>query len=62
MKQVELSAGTINYRDTGKGPAIVFVHGLLVDGTLWRKVVPLARRPLPLHRARPGRSGRTPSR
>jgi pimeloyl-ACP methyl ester carboxylesterase len=40
MNQIELSAGTINYRDTGSGPAIVFVHGLLVDGTLWRKVVP----------------------
>src|SRR5205823_7618405 len=23
------------------GPAIVFVHGLLVNGDLWRKVVPL---------------------
>jgi pimeloyl-ACP methyl ester carboxylesterase len=40
MKDIELSAGTIHYRDTGSGPTIVFVHGLLVDGTLWRKVVP----------------------
>jgi pimeloyl-ACP methyl ester carboxylesterase len=40
MKDIELSAGTIRYRDTGSGPTIVFVHGLLVDGTLWRKVVP----------------------
>jgi pimeloyl-ACP methyl ester carboxylesterase len=40
MNEVELSAGTIRYRDTGDGPPIVFVHGLLVDGTLWRKVVP----------------------
>jgi pimeloyl-ACP methyl ester carboxylesterase len=40
MNEIELSAGTIRYRDTGEGPAIVFVHGLLVDGTLWRKVVP----------------------
>ena len=39
MNEIELSAGTIRYRDTGSGPAIVFVHGLLVDGTLWRKVV-----------------------
>ena len=38
--EVELSAGTIRYRDSGTGPALVFVHGLLVDGTLWRKVVP----------------------
>ena len=41
MNDVELTAGTIRYRDTGDGPPIVFVHGLLVDGTLWRKVVPL---------------------
>jgi pimeloyl-ACP methyl ester carboxylesterase len=40
MKQIELSAGTIHYRDTGAGPPIVFVHGFLVDGTLWRKVTP----------------------
>ena len=41
MNDVELTAGTIRYRDTGQGPPMVFVHGLLVDGTLWRKVVPL---------------------
>lgn len=40
MQEIDLSAGTIRYRDTGAGPPIVFVHGLLVDGTLWRKVVP----------------------
>ena len=40
MKEVELTAGTIRYRDTGSGPPIVLIHGLLVDGTLWRKVVP----------------------
>jgi pimeloyl-ACP methyl ester carboxylesterase len=35
----QLSAGPIRYRDSGSGPPIVFVHGLLVDGQLWRKVV-----------------------
>src|SRR4051812_32333855 len=40
MNEIELSAGTIRYRDTGSGPPIVFIHGLLVDGALWRKVVP----------------------
>jgi pimeloyl-ACP methyl ester carboxylesterase len=42
VKDIELSAGTIRYRDTGSpdGPPIVFVHGLLVDGSLWRKVTP----------------------
>ncbi len=34
--QVELSAGTVEYTDTGgDGPIVVFVHGLLMDGTLW---------------------------
>ena len=39
---VTLEQGTIAYRETGPGdaPAIVFVHGAFVDGTLWRKVVP----------------------
>jgi pimeloyl-ACP methyl ester carboxylesterase len=40
MREVELSAGTIEYEDTGgSGPAIVFVHGLIMDGSLWRHVV-----------------------
>jgi pimeloyl-ACP methyl ester carboxylesterase len=39
-KHVDLSSGRIRYRDTGEGPPIVFVHGLLVDGRLWRKVTP----------------------
>ena len=37
---VDLSAGRIRYRDAGEGPPIVFVHGLLVDGQLWREVTP----------------------
>jgi pimeloyl-ACP methyl ester carboxylesterase len=41
MPDLTLPQGSINVRDTGSGPPIVFVHGLLVDGTLWRKVVPL---------------------
>jgi pimeloyl-ACP methyl ester carboxylesterase len=39
--EVRLSEGTIRYRDTGAGEPIVFVHGVLVDGTVWRKVAPL---------------------
>jgi pimeloyl-ACP methyl ester carboxylesterase len=41
MPEITLDQGTIEYRDAGEGAAVVFVHGLLVDGTLWRKVVPL---------------------
>lgn len=43
MRNVELSAGQICYRDAGDGSPILFVHGVFVNGTLWRKVVaPLA--------------------
>jgi pimeloyl-ACP methyl ester carboxylesterase len=36
MKQVELSAGTIEYRDTGgDGPTLVLLHGLMMDASLW---------------------------
>lgn len=40
-KTVQLPAGEIRYTDTGSGPIAVFVHGLFVDGRLWRKVTPL---------------------
>ena len=39
MPQIELSAGTIDYHDTGTGPPIVFVHGALVDAQLWRPAI-----------------------
>jgi pimeloyl-ACP methyl ester carboxylesterase len=40
QKEVTLPQGTIRYRERGNGEPIVFVHGLLVNGDLWRKVVP----------------------
>ena len=40
VKEVALSQGTIRYRERGSGEPIVFVHGFLVNGDLWRKVVP----------------------
>jgi pimeloyl-ACP methyl ester carboxylesterase len=40
MQEIELSAGPIHYRDSGSGAPLVFVHGLLVNGSLWRKVTP----------------------
>ena len=39
-KEVELPGGRLRYHDTGSGPALVFVHGVLVNANLWRKVVP----------------------
>jgi pimeloyl-ACP methyl ester carboxylesterase len=40
MQHIELSAGIIAYEDTGgSGPTIVLLHGLLMDGSLWRSVV-----------------------
>ena len=39
--EIELSRGRVRYQDVGSGPPVVFVHGLLVNGELWRKVVPV---------------------
>jgi pimeloyl-ACP methyl ester carboxylesterase len=36
--------GTIRYRESGAGEPIMFMHGLLVNGLLWRKVTPLLER------------------
>ncbi|MGV9412600.1 alpha/beta fold hydrolase [Nocardia sp. NPDC003693] len=39
-REIDLPGGRIRYHDTGDGPPVVFVHGLLVNADLWRKVVP----------------------
>lgn len=39
-RQIELSAGTIEYEDTGgEGPAIVLLPGLMMDASLWEQVI-----------------------
>jgi pimeloyl-ACP methyl ester carboxylesterase len=36
VTEIELSAGTIEYQDTGgDGPVIVLLHGLMMDASLW---------------------------
>jgi pimeloyl-ACP methyl ester carboxylesterase len=45
MPQVTLSAGTLEYSDTGGGgPSLVFLSGLFVGGSLWRHVIADLRR------------------
>ncbi len=39
-KRLKLPQGTLHYFERGSGTPIVFVHGLLVNANLWRKVVP----------------------
>ncbi|MEO6471685.1 MAG: alpha/beta hydrolase [Aeromicrobium sp.] len=38
--EIDLAYGRIRYHERGDGPPIVFVHGLLVNAELWRKVIP----------------------
>ena len=38
LREVQLGDCWIRYREVGEGPPIVFVHGLLTNGTLWREV------------------------
>ena len=40
MNELQVSAGLLDYEDTGgDGPVIVFLHGLVMDSTVWRHVV-----------------------
>ncbi|WP_030238371.1 MULTISPECIES: alpha/beta fold hydrolase [unclassified Streptomyces] len=42
MPRIELSSGPVDYQDTGgEGPVLVFGHGMPMNETQWRKVVPL---------------------
>src|SRR3954453_1717720 len=37
-REVEIPAGRIRYRERGQGPPIVFLHGIVANGVLWRGV------------------------
>ncbi|MFA1539685.1 alpha/beta fold hydrolase [Actinomadura monticuli] len=41
MQSVTLPAGVIEYDETGTGPPVVLLHGLLLDHTIWDRVLPL---------------------
>lgn len=41
MPELKLSQGTIHYRDEGSGPPVVLIHGVLVNGGVWSRLVPL---------------------
>ncbi len=40
VREARLSTGVVRYRERGSGDPVVFLHGLLVNGDLWRNVVP----------------------
>ena len=40
MPEIQLTQGTVHYRDEGSGPVVVLIHGLLVNGRVWERVVP----------------------
>jgi pimeloyl-ACP methyl ester carboxylesterase len=40
VREVELSGGQVRYRDSGDGPPVVFVHGVFVNASVWRKLEP----------------------
>jgi pimeloyl-ACP methyl ester carboxylesterase len=40
VSELQVAAGVVDYEDTGgDGPVIVFLHGLVMDSTVWRHVV-----------------------
>ncbi|MEU4526210.1 alpha/beta fold hydrolase [Amycolatopsis sp. NPDC024027] len=39
-RRVRLPAGEVRYSERGTGAPVVFVHGVLTNAELWRKVVP----------------------
>jgi pimeloyl-ACP methyl ester carboxylesterase len=41
VRSVEVPAGVIEYDEVGSGPPVVLLHGVLMDHTLWDRVLPL---------------------
>src|SRR4051812_14939350 len=36
QRQAQLASGVLDYRETGEGPALLFIHGVVSNGDLWR--------------------------
>jgi hypothetical protein len=36
VRQVDLPGGTVRYRERGRGQPVVFLHGIVANGDLWR--------------------------
>ena len=41
MPEIQLSQGLVRYREQGTGTPIVLIHGLLVNGNIWDRLIPL---------------------
>jgi pimeloyl-ACP methyl ester carboxylesterase len=39
MPEIQVTQGTIHYRDAGNGPVVVLIHGLLVNGSVWDRLL-----------------------
>ena len=42
MKQIHYKNTTISYSDSGKGAAVVLLHGFLENKTMWKDLVPIS--------------------
>ena len=38
-REIQLEQGSVGYREAGTGEPVLFAHGVLVNGVLWREVV-----------------------
>jgi pimeloyl-ACP methyl ester carboxylesterase len=41
MRRVAVAAGEVEYDEVGAGPPVVLLHGVLMDHTVWDRVLPL---------------------
>ena len=41
MHSIEVPAGVLEYDEAGSGPPVVLLHGVLMDHTVWDRVLPL---------------------